>query len=151
MPPKEALEPVKLESLSAQQLIDLRQNLNNEIQRLADGAGALMRAANTFTNTKKSVEQLAASKAGQPIMMPLTSSLYVSGEVADVEKVLVDIGTGYYVEMATDVAAKYYDRRVKTLHENINTVQSTLRERNNMLMHVQAVLQEKAAAASARS
>lgn len=32
-------------------------------------------------------------------MLPLTSSLYVSGEVSEVEKVLVDIGTGYYVEV----------------------------------------------------
>lgn len=32
-------------------------------------------------------------------MLPLTSSLYVPGEVADVEKVLVDVGTGYYVEV----------------------------------------------------
>jgi hypothetical protein len=37
--------------------------------------------------------------AGQSIMLPLTSSLYVSGEVEDVEKVLVDVGTGYFVEV----------------------------------------------------
>ena len=32
-------------------------------------------------------------------MLPLTSSLYVSGEIADVANVMVDIGTGYYVEV----------------------------------------------------
>lgn len=32
------------------------------------------------------------------ILVPLTSSLYVKGRLADREKVLVDVGTGYYVE-----------------------------------------------------
>lgn len=30
--------------------------------------------------------------------MPLSSSLYVKGKLADREKVLVDVGTGFYVE-----------------------------------------------------
>ncbi|GIL78940.1 hypothetical protein Vretimale_197 [Volvox reticuliferus] len=149
MPPKEAIEPIRLDNLSPQQLLDLRSSLNNEIQRLGEGAQALARAANTFSSSKKAVEQLAASKTGQSIMLPLTSSLYVSGEVDDVEKVLVDIGTGYYVEMATADAANYYDRRIKTLHENVGTVQTTLRDRQNALMQVQAILQEKIAAQAA--
>ena len=32
------------------------------------------------------------------ILVPLTSSLYVKGSLADREKVLVDVGTGFYVE-----------------------------------------------------
>lgn len=31
-------------------------------------------------------------------MLPLTSSMYVSGTLASKESVLVDIGTGYYME-----------------------------------------------------
>ena len=37
--------------------------------------------------------------AGQPIMLPLTSSVYVNGTLASKESVLVDIGTGYYIEV----------------------------------------------------
>lgn len=32
------------------------------------------------------------------ILVPLTSSLYVKGKLADREKVIVDVGTGFYVE-----------------------------------------------------
>lgn len=31
-------------------------------------------------------------------LLPLTASLYVPGKLSDPEKVIVDIGTGYYVE-----------------------------------------------------
>jgi hypothetical protein len=30
--------------------------------------------------------------------VPLTSSLYVPGRLLDVENVLIDIGTGYYIQ-----------------------------------------------------
>lgn len=63
MPPKE--EQIKLDSLSPQQLVELRQNLNAEIQRLMESGQALARASNTFAGTKKSVEQLGASKEGR--------------------------------------------------------------------------------------
>ncbi len=34
----------------------------------------------------------------KPVLIPLTSSLYVPGTLADTEKVIVDVGTGFYVE-----------------------------------------------------
>ncbi|KAG2498965.1 hypothetical protein HYH03_003153 [Edaphochlamys debaryana] len=150
MPPA-AAETVKLDSLSLQQLNQARQDLNQEIERLGQGGRQLQRAAEMFEATKKSVEKLGASKKGQSIMLPLTSSLYVSGEVDDVEKVLVDVGTGYFVEMSISDACAYYDRRIASLVDNIGTVSNTLRQRQQGLMQVQAVFQEKLMAAQAQA
>ncbi len=38
--------------------------------------------------------------AGQPMMIPLASALYVAAELAVPDKVLVDIGTGYFSEVS---------------------------------------------------
>ena len=35
---------------------------------------------------------------GKTILVPLTTSLYVPGTMADTENVIVDVGTGFYVE-----------------------------------------------------
>ncbi len=43
--------------------------------------------------------QCACARTGQGLLLPLTQSLYVSGEVASVDQVLIDIGTNYYVEV----------------------------------------------------
>jgi len=32
------------------------------------------------------------------VLVPLTSSLYVPGKLSDVENVVVDVGTGYYIK-----------------------------------------------------
>ncbi|GKT48403.1 prefoldin subunit 5 [Colletotrichum spaethianum] len=34
------------------------------------------------------------------VLVPLTNSLYVRGELSDPKHVIVDIGTGFYVEKA---------------------------------------------------
>lgn len=36
--------------------------------------------------------------SGREILIPLTSSLYVPGRLTDVENVVIDVGTGYYVK-----------------------------------------------------
>ena len=40
-----------------------------------------------------------STDAGQELLLPLTSSLYVRGTLEDTDKVLVNVGTGYYVEV----------------------------------------------------
>ena len=36
------------------------------------------------------------------MLVPLTASLYVPGTLDDADRVLVDIGTGYFVEVSWD-------------------------------------------------
>lgn len=43
-------------------------------------------------------------RAGKKILVPLTASLYVPGSLDDAEKVLVDVGTGYFIEVTWLVA-----------------------------------------------
>lgn len=40
----------------------------------------------------------AFDETDKKILIPLTSSLYIPGRIKDTENVLVDVGTGYFVE-----------------------------------------------------
>ena len=44
---------------------------------------------------------------GKPILVPLTTSLYVPGKLADTENVIVDVGTGFYVEKVGITSSSY--------------------------------------------
>lgn len=37
------------------------------------------------------------------MLVPLTASLYVPGTLDDADKVLVDVGTGYFIEVSAEV------------------------------------------------
>lgn len=42
---------------------------------------------------------------GQQLLLPLSSSVYISGSLESVDKVLIDVGTGYYVEVRNTCTA----------------------------------------------
>lgn len=60
--------------------------------------GQLKQAQNRFADCIESCKAIHEKNEEKTILVPLTSSLYVPGKLADVQKVIVDIGTGYYVE-----------------------------------------------------
>lgn len=69
--------------------------------------GQLKVAQARFQSCAESVETIRPENQGawfiflhpdKTTLLPLTASLYVPGRLSDPEKVIVDIGTGYYVE-----------------------------------------------------
>ena len=60
---------------------------------------------------------------GKPILVPLTTSLYVPGTLADPENVIVDVGTGFYVEKVRDFLPTLRDAKLIPIeHERRNEV-----------------------------
>lgn len=120
MPPKQ----VDITTFEPRQLQGLQENLENEINNLAQSSMALQKAAGEYGNSGRALEQLAEQKegvteatcelvssveyatdmrkwgdAGQPMLLPITSAVYVSGSLMSNDKILLDIGTGYFAEV----------------------------------------------------
>eukprot|EP00976_Prorocentrum_cordatum_P004084 80012-Prorocentrum_minimum.AAC.1 len=123
-------EGIDLSQLTVDQLKMLKEQLENDLERFAESFSSLQTAANRFHNSGLASEALSKEEEGEfqrsheglitlrrkpyvshlswtvrgltgkPMMIPLTSSLYVSGTLGSTDKVLVDVGTGYYVEGA---------------------------------------------------
>ena len=55
--------------------------------------------------------------------MPLTSSLYVPGIMEQNDRVLVEVGAGYFIEESTERAKEYCEKKIKMLNENGSKVQ----------------------------
>ena len=90
---------VDLASLSTQQLSQVKKQLDDELEHLTSSFTQLRAAQAKFRECLRSVAQGVSPKLeGKPLLVPLTTSLYVSGTLADAEKVIVDVGTGFYVE-----------------------------------------------------
>jgi len=135
---------VPVTSLSPQELHELRGRLQQELEALGGSAQQLGRLAGAFAASQRAIQALDASAApGQRLLLPLTSSLYVSGEVAAPHTVLVDVGTGYYVEMAAEAGAQYCRRKQERLRASLREVEQGAAQRRDALGRVQAVLADK--------
>lgn len=73
----------------------------------------------------------------------MTSSLYVPGKLADERNVLVDIGTGFYVEKTTSDAEKFYNGKIEELGKNIKDLENIVNGKANNLRLVEEVLRQK--------
>lgn len=74
---------------------------------------------------------------GTPILVPLTTSLYVPGKLADTSKVLVDVGTGFYVEKSVPDAKSFYDEKTKDIGKNLKDLEGILQGKSNNLRMVE--------------
>ena len=86
------------------------------------------------------------ASADKEIMVPLTESLYCPGRVKNPDRVMVELGTGYYVERSSKDAANFLERRRKIVDansENISTVvQTTRRNAESIAMAMQGKMME---------
>mmetsp|Transcript_38194 Transcript_38194/g.82747 ORF Transcript_38194/g.82747 Transcript_38194/m.82747 type:complete len:88 (+) Transcript_38194:268-531(+) len=78
----------------------------------------------------------------------MTTSLYVPGELVNVETVLIDVGTGYFVRKSIPEAEAFYGRKLDYLRENMDKLQATIVEKQKQQEAIDYVLQAKMAAAA---
>jgi prefoldin alpha subunit len=69
--------------------------------------------------------------------VPLTQSLYVPGQLADTGSVIVDVGTGFYVEKSTADAIKFYNGKVDDLSKNLGDLEKVVQGKNENLRIVE--------------
>lgn len=95
---------MNLASLSVPQLRSLQTRLTSELEHLTTSHTKLRAAQAKFRDCVRSINdgvtgsKETGTEGRDDILVPLTSSLYVKGRLTDREKVLVDVGTGFYVE-----------------------------------------------------
>ncbi|KAB5551324.1 prefoldin [Coniochaeta sp. 2T2.1] len=131
-------QQVNLDSLSAQQLSQVKKQLDEEVEHLTNSFSQLHAAQQKFKECLRCVKaQTPGDGEKKDILVPLTNSLYVKGKLADPDRVIVDVGTGFYVEKDTKSAAEFYDDKVKLLAQNITDLEQIVQQKTNNLRMVE--------------
>ncbi|SCZ89495.1 BZ3500_MvSof-1268-A1-R1_Chr1-1g01217 [Microbotryum saponariae] len=136
---------ISLTDLTLEQLHQVRQQLDQELQHLTNAFQELRLAQVKFAAALESLDSLKKANQDKNILIPLTSSLYVPGKIKDPEHVLVDIGTGYYVEKTTKQAKTYYNQKNLTLRSSLATLQSQIEKKEDNMRAAMSVYNQKVA------
>ena len=78
-----------------------------------------------------------------PLLIPLTTSLYIPSTLQSNSTVLVDVGTGFYVEKSTNDAKKFYDGKVAELEANMKEIEKAVEGKTGSLRMVEDVMRQK--------
>lgn len=140
--------------LPMEQLEGLKKQLDSDIQSLGAAYDGLYMGRTRFLDNAETVEQYKAlteemksnPETKQEMMVCMTSSLFVRGYIVPKPTVLVDVGTGYYLEQPMDQAKKYFQSRAAQIKDGLDNIERTIVVKQKQQNQVVDALQQKAAA-----
>jgi prefoldin alpha subunit len=137
---------VDLAQLPIPQLRELKSQLDAELTHLSTSFQSLRTAQSKFRDCINSLTSAFPSStptSSPPLLVPLTSSLYVPGKLTDHEHVLVDVGTGFFVEKGIAEAKDFYERKVKDLGESLKDLEGVVEGKARNVRLVEEVMRVK--------
>ncbi|KAL5009957.1 hypothetical protein ScPMuIL_012262 [Solemya velum] len=134
---------IELSQLQIPQLNQLSQQLDQEIEFFSNSLNQLKLAQGKFVESQECVKKVCPDNLSKDILVPLTSSMYVPGQLSDVNNVLVDIGTSYFVEMGIQQSQEYFKRKVEYITKQIEKIQPILQEKYRVKQATVELLQMK--------
>ncbi|CAO3688235.1 unnamed protein product [Umbelopsis vinacea] len=112
--------------------------------QLEESYSQLRGAQARFNDCKDSVDTLKTEKPeDKTILVPLTSSLYVPGKLSNVETVIVDVGTGYFVEKSVADASQFYKTKIEYIKGSAAKLQETITNKQSNVRALVNVMQDK--------
>ncbi|EXJ74979.1 uncharacterized protein A1O5_01675 [Cladophialophora psammophila CBS 110553] len=158
-----AQTPVDINTLSVQQLSALQARLSQELEHLSSSYQRLRAAQSRFKDCIRSIQDGVQGRSGEtPLLIPLTMSLYVPGTLAAPKlstsssssssssqtsskspTVMVDVGTGFFVEKTPPDATKFYQGKVEELTKNLQDIEKVVGGKTESLKVVEDALRRK--------
>jgi len=135
-------QPIDLQSLSVEQLTLVSKQLEEDIEFLQTSYTKLKIAQNKFSESGEAIEQLKICQ-GTESFLPLTSSLYVKGKISQTDKVMLDVGTGYFIEKSLEDGKDYTQRKVKDIEDKAAQIEEAMQQKRRAMTSVQMILQAK--------
>ncbi|PRP85730.1 prefoldin subunit 5 [Planoprotostelium fungivorum] len=134
---------IDISQLSLEQLNTFKQQFEEEVQVLSNSWQQLKLASARFTDSKDALSAIKTENEGKAMLVPLTTSLFVPGQLTNTEQVLIDIGTGYYVTKPVKQASDFFDRKIKMINDNADQVAQAVSVKRKNLESVLLVMQQK--------
>lgn len=125
--------------------------LVKELGVFQDSLQTLKVAKTKFDGSKDALEQINEDWKNKEILVPLTGSMYVKGIVTDIDRFILDIGTGYYVEKDITTSKDYFKRKVDYVQEQMDKIDTLGRQKSKVLNAVIDVIEMKVAALQAQA
>ncbi|KAI0801885.1 Prefoldin-domain-containing protein [Irpex lacteus] len=140
-------QTINVGDLDLAQLADVRRQLEEELTHLTNSFTQLKQAQAKFKACLENVQEIKPENKDKSILVPLTNSLYIPGKLSDVDNVIVDVGTGYYVKKTRKQAQDHYSSKLSFLQTNLDSLAETLTKKQDAVNMVDDIARSKRIAA----
>ena len=134
---------IDLDSLSLEQLNTYKTQEEGRLQAISQRYAQLRSAHVRLNAAKTAISEIPPTADGKEIMVPLTASLYVPGRIREPNKMMVDIGTGFFVEKTSKDAITFLERKGKLVDSNCENILSVIQASRQNLESISTAMQGK--------
>ncbi|OIW12758.1 hypothetical protein TanjilG_24691 [Lupinus angustifolius] len=134
---------IALERMSVEQLKAVKEQTDLEVNLLQDSLSNIRTATTRLEIATTALNDLSLRPQGKKMLVPLTASLYVPATLDDADNVLVDVGTGYFIEKTMAEGKDYCERKINLLKSNFDQLVEVASKKKNVADEVGIVLQAK--------
>ncbi|ESW14757.1 hypothetical protein PHAVU_007G014900 [Phaseolus vulgaris] len=132
-----------LERMSVEQLKAVKEQTDMEVNLLQDSLTNIRNATTRLEIASSALNDLSVRPPANQILVPLTASLYVPATLHDSTHVLIDVGTGYFIEKTMDEGKDYCDRKINLLKSNFDQLVEVASKKKNVADEAGVILQAK--------
>ena len=136
-------KPIPVNNMPLGKLQELTAEVEMRCEQLADAVAQLNGALLRYEEIGASLGHLGSQTDGRQLLVPLSESMYAAGEMADGDKVLVDIGTGFFVEKTVEDAKSFVERKREYVKKQIASLDQQLDTQTRNLEQLTLVIQAK--------
>ncbi|KAL3920488.1 MAG: hypothetical protein SGARI_006930, partial [Bacillariaceae sp.] len=146
---------INLDTLSLEQLNSMKQGEENRLNALTSRYAQLRAAAARLHASQNAIGEIGATSSSgggggaedksssKQVKVPLTESVYVPGTLMDNNKLLVEIGTGFYVEKTSKETNAFLERKLKIVNANSENITRAVQATRQNLEAIQMTMQGK--------
>ncbi|XP_066914628.1 prefoldin subunit 5-like [Clytia hemisphaerica] len=126
------MQQIPLDQLPVQQLDQIKRDIDQEINVFTESINQLKIAQQKFSESLENLNRVTVENEGKELMVPMTSSMYVPGILDETSSVVVDIGTGYYVEKSVEEGKRYFRRKIEFVGKQLEKIHPMLLEKQRI-------------------
>ncbi|GMH07065.1 hypothetical protein Nepgr_008905 [Nepenthes gracilis] len=132
-----------MEQMGVDQLRALKEQADLEVSLLQDSLNNIRTATTRLEIASNALHDLSQRPQGKKMLVPLTPSLYVPGTLDDADKVLIDVGTGYFIEKTMVEGKDYCQRKINLLKSNYEHLVEVASKKKTIADEAGVILQAK--------
>ncbi|KAF8768360.1 uncharacterized protein LOC129966713 [Argiope bruennichi] len=121
---QENIEDTK--AMSLLQILRQKEETEAEVESLCNLMYQLNKAHLQYESTVEILHKLNSTKDGMPAVIPLTNSMYVQGDLCNINKIILTLGSEYQMEVDKETAISHFIRKIQRVRGKIGTTQKIL-------------------------
>ncbi|PIO75631.1 prefoldin, alpha subunit [Teladorsagia circumcincta] len=134
---------IPIAELGVEQISALQRQVDQELSFFQESANQLKALILKNEQSISSMEVLNTAKPGHVALIPLSESMYIRAELHDPDRMLVEMGTGYFAEVSREKARDFFERKKKYISKQVETIEKIILDKKRTRNIISETLQTK--------